>query len=444
MVLLLLCLAQFVAVLDGTLVLVALPVIGRDLALAGGALQWVVTAYVLVFAGCLLVAGRLADAFGRRRVFSSGLALFTTASLGCGIAPTAVALLAFRAAQGLGGALAAPAALAMIVDVFPAGRPRERAVAAWTGVAAVGGAAGLVLGGVIAQALGWRWIFLVNVPVGLAVLALAPRILPESQADDVPGDLDLLGAGMATGGLGLLVLALAQAEQLGPLAPVTLAALGGAALLLTALGLRERVTAHPLVPPDLLATRPLRAALLAGALLTATTSGGGVLASLQLQDALGLDPIHAGLVLLPFSVAAAVGSLAAPRVHAPASALVIGGVALVAAGSGVAATGLTTTGASAAIIVWGVLSGFGIGIASVAATTLGASAVAEADLGSAAGLLNTAAQVGTALGIASLVLIAGATHSATAGHRLGFTAASALAAFGAVCLVALLRAARPR
>lgn len=140
--LLLLCLAQFVAVLDGTLVLVALPVIGRDLALAGGALQWVVTAYVLVFAGCLLVAGRLADAFGRRRVFSSGLALFTTASLGCGIAPTAVALLAFRAAQGLGGALAAPAALAMIVDVFPAGRPRERAVAAWTGVAAVGGAAG--------------------------------------------------------------------------------------------------------------------------------------------------------------------------------------------------------------------------------------------------------------------------------------------------------------
>ena len=443
MVLLLLCLAQFVAVLDGTLVLVALPVIGRDLALVGGALQWVVTAYVLVFAGCLLVAGRLADAVGRRRVFLSGLALFTTASLGCGIAPTSVGLLAFRAAQGLGGALAAPAALAMIVDVFPAGRPRERAVAAWTGVAAVGGAAGLVLGGVIAQALGWRWIFLVNVPVGLAVLALAPRILPESQADDVPGELDVLGAGMATGGLGLLVLALAQAEQQGPLAPLTLAALAGAALLLTALGLRERTTAHPLVPPDLLATRPLRAAVLAGALLTATTSGGGVLASLQLQDVLGLDPIHAGLVLLPFSVAAVVGSLAAPRVHAPASAMVIGGVALVAAGSGVAATGLTTS-ASATIIVWGALSGFGIGIASVAATTLGASAVPEPDLGSAAGLLNTAAQVGTALGIAGLVLIAGSTHSATAGHRLGFTAASALAAFGAVGLAALLRAARPR
>jgi EmrB/QacA subfamily drug resistance transporter len=439
MVLALLCLAQFVAVLDGTLVLVALPVIGRDLGLAGGALQWVMTAYVLVFAGCLLVAGRLADALGRRRVFLAGLGLFTAASLGCGLAPSAAALMAARAAQGLGGALAAPAALAMIVDAFPAGRSRERAVAAWTGVAAVGGAAGLVLGGVIAGALGWRWIFLVNVPVGLCALALAPRILRESRADDVPRGLDLLGAGAATAGLGLLVLALAQAEQSGPRAPLTLAALGGAALLLLALGIRERAAAHPLVPPALLGTRPLAAALLAGGLLTATTSGGAVLASLHLQDALGLGPVDAGLVLLPFSVAAAAGSVLGPRIPASAAAVVSGGVALVAAGSAVAAAGLTATGGSAAIAAWGVLCGFGIGVASVAATTLGASAVADADRGTAAGLLNTAAQVGTALGIAALVLVAGAPAGATAGHRLGFAAAAAFAALGAVVLGVLLR-----
>ena len=236
--LVLLCLAQFVAVLDGTLVLVALPVIGRDLGLAGGALQWVVTAYVLVFAGCLLVAGRLADAYGRRRVFAAGFALFTAASLACGLAPTAATLVAARALQGLGAALVAPAALAMIVDAFPEGRPRERAVAAWTGVAAVGGAAGLVLGGVIAGVVGWRWIFLVNVPVGIVTLALVPRVLQESRG--VARGLDLPGAGAATGGLALLVLALAQAEQVGPLEPVTLGALGGGLLLLAALAVHER------------------------------------------------------------------------------------------------------------------------------------------------------------------------------------------------------------
>jgi EmrB/QacA subfamily drug resistance transporter len=424
--LVLLCLAQFIAVLDGTLVLVALPVVGSDLGLAGGGLQWVVTAYALVFAGCLLVAGRLADAFGRRRVFMAGLGLFTAASLACGLAPAAAALVAGRAFQGLGAALAAPAALAMIVDAFPAGRRRERAVAAWTGVAAVGGAAGLVLGGVIAGAVGWRWIFLVNVPVGVVALALAPRVLRESRADDAPRGLDLPGAFAATAGLGLLVLALAHAEQAGPLEPLAVAALSGAALLLAALVVRERTAAEPLVPPALLGTRPLAAALIAGALLTATTSGGAVLASLHLQGVLDLGPTGAGLVLLPFSVCAAAGSVAAPRIPRPPAALVAGGLALVAAGSAVAAAGLTSTGGSAAIVVWGVLCGLGIGLASVAATTHGASSVADADRGTAAGLLNTAAQVGTAVGIAALVLV---------GHRLGFAAAGALAAVGSAALL---------
>ena len=440
--LVLLCTAQFVDVLDVNAVIVALPVIGRDLDLSGGALQWVVTAYVLVFAGCLLIAGRLADAFGRRRVFVAGLGLFTAASLACGLAPAAEALVAARGAQGLGAALTAPAALAMIIDAFPAGRERERGVAAWTGVAAVGGAAGLVLGGVIAGELGWRWIFLLNVPVGLAALALTPRLLDESRAEQRPSSLDLPGALAATGGLGLLVLALALAEQAGPLAPATLVALAGAALLLVALAVRERTAAHPLVPPALLRNRPLAAALLAAALLTATTSGGGILATLHLQDVLALSPAGAGLLLLPLSLAVVAGSTGAARMRGSAPAVIAGGVALIAAGSAVAAASLTATSGRAGVIAWGVLAGLGLGAASVAATTLGASAVREGDRGTAAGLLNTSAQVGTAVGVAAFILIAGTTDAA-AGHRLGYAAAAVLAVLGALLPAVLLRA-RPQ
>jgi MFS family permease len=227
--LVLLCCAQFVDVLDVNAVLVALPSIGRDLGLRGGGLQWVVTAYVLVFASSLLVAGRLADRLGRRRVFAAGLGLFTAASLACGLAPGAEVLVAAAAAQGLGAALTAPAALAMIVDLFAEGPARRRAVATWTAVAAVGGSSGLVLGGLVAGELGWRWIFLINVPVGLGALALTPRLLRESRSAPGPRELDLAGAAAATGGLGLLVLALAQAERSGPLALGTLASLAGAA-----------------------------------------------------------------------------------------------------------------------------------------------------------------------------------------------------------------------
>ncbi|MDX6733557.1 MAG: hypothetical protein QOC54_3505 [Baekduia sp.] len=440
--LVLLCTAQFVDVLDVNAVLVALPLIGRDLGLGGGMLQWVVTAYVLVFAGCLLVAGRLADTYGRRRVFAAGLALFTAASLGCGLAPAAGALVLARAAQGLGAALTAPAALAMIVDAFPAGPRRERAVAVWTGVAAVGGACGLVLGGVIAGGLGWRWVFLVNVPVGVAALALTPRLLDESRSAHAPRGLDLPGALAATGGLGLLVLALAQAEQSGPLAPVPLAALAGAALLLAGLAVRERTAPHPLVPPALLANRQLTAALLAAAVLTATTSGGGVLATLHLQDVLGLGPLSAGLVLLPLSLSVVAGSAIAARVAAPPPAVIAGGLGLVGAGAVAAAAGLTAATGSSSLVVWGVLTGLGLGAASVAATTLGTSAVDEDDRGTVAGLLNTAAQVGTALGVAALVLVAGTT-SATAGHRIGFAAAAALALAGAVAQGLTLRTRTP-
>jgi MFS family permease len=326
---------------------------------------------VLVFAGCLLVSGRLADTYGRRRVFALGMGVFTVASLACGIAPGAGALVAARALQGLGAALTAPAALALLVDAFPGDR---RAVAVWTGVAAVGGASGLVFGGVIADTLGWRWVFLINVPIGLVALALTPRLLRESRT--APRELDLLAAAAATAGLALLVAALSGRP----------AALVGAAVLLAVFVRRDRAAAEPLVLRD----RTVAIAAAAGALLTATTSGTGVLASLYLQGDAGLGPSAAGLALLPLSVFVVIGSIVGARMD----------VGIVLVGAGCAALAL---GGVASVLAWGVLAGYGLGAASVAATTLGTSAVAEPDRGAASGLLSAAAQVGAAVGVAALV-----------------------------------------
>jgi MFS family permease len=366
--------AQFVDVLDVNASVVALPVIARDFGLAESELQWVVTAYVLVFAGGLLVSGRLADTYGRRRVFALGMGVFTVASLACGLAPGAGALVAARAVQGLGAALTAPAALALLVDAFPGDR---RAVAVWTGVAAVGGASGLVFGGVIAETLGWRWVFLINVPIGVVALALTPRLLRESRT--APRELDLLAAAAATGGLALLIAALSGRP----------AALAGAAVLLAVFVRRDRVL--------IIRDRTVAIAAAAGALLTATTSGTGVLASLYLQGEAGLGPSAAGLAMLPLSVAVVVGSIVGARMDV--------GIVLVGAGCAALALG--------SVLAWGILAGYGLGAASVAATTLGTSAVDENDRGAVSGLLGTAAQVGTAVGVAAF-LQAGAVAACVA------------------------------
>ncbi len=353
--------AQFVDVLDVNASVVALPLIAGDFGLAESELQWVVTAYVLVFAGCLLVSGRLADTYGRRRIFALGMGIFTVASLACGLAPGAGALVAARALQGLGAALTAPAALALLVDAFPGDR---RAVAVWTGVAAVGGASGLVFGGVIADTLGWRWVFLINVPIGIVALALTPRLLRECRT--APRELDLLAAAAATGGLALLIAALSGRP----------AALAGAAVLLVVFVRRDGAM--------VIRDRRVAIAAVAGALLTATTSGTGVLASLYLQGDAGLDPSAAGLAMLPLSAAVVAGSVIGARMDV--------GIVLVGAGCAALALG--------SVLAWGILAGYGLGAASVAATTLGTSAVEEDDRGAVSGLLGTAAQVGTAVGVA--------------------------------------------
>jgi MFS family permease len=371
----LLCTAQFVAVLDANALLVALPLIGRELSLSGGALQWVITGYGVVYAGCLLAAGRTADAWGRRRVFMAGLGLFTAASLTCGAAPSAEVLIGARVVQGLGAALLAPAALAML----PEG---DRPVAIWTATAAIGGASGLLFGGVLAGALGWRWIFLINVPVGLVALALAQRLLRESRGEEVAP----AWRGPLTATVGLAALVFGLAEHHWPIAAIALVAL-------VLLGRR------PVTPAVL-------GAVLTAALLTAATSGGAVLATLHLQDDLDLNPLQAGLRLLPLSIAVVAGSTVAGRRPIPIPA----GLALVAAGSALAPLDLTA---------WAVLAGFGLGSASVAATRLGMRDAREP--GTVAGLLSTAAQVGTAIGVAALVGL----------PDQGFALAAALTAAGA-------------
>src|SRR5215207_3530475 len=219
--LVLLCVAQFVVVLDVTIVAIALPAIGRDLGVAPAGLQWVISAYTLTFGGGLLLAGRVADLYGRRRAFRAGLLVFAAASLACALAPSAGALVAARAVQGAGAALVAPAALALLVATEPEDAARSRALAVWTAAAAGGGASGWVLGGAISGGLGWQWVFAVNVPVGLAGATLAGRLLPESRE---PGGarLDVWGALALTGGVGAVLLGLSRGEPEGPAALSTL------------------------------------------------------------------------------------------------------------------------------------------------------------------------------------------------------------------------------
>src|SRR3954447_7840847 len=214
-----LCTAQFVVVLDATIVAVALPAIRRSLDMATADLQWVVSAYTLAFAGVLVLAGRLADLHGRRRVFMAGLALFSAASLACGLSGSAAGLIAGRAVQGLGAAAVAPSALAAITAAIPDGPARRRALGIWTAAAAGGGAAGWLLGGVITEAVGWPWVFLVNVPIGAAAVALAPMLVPESTAGGPKKRLDVAGAATITIALALLVFGFTRAQVDGLVSP---------------------------------------------------------------------------------------------------------------------------------------------------------------------------------------------------------------------------------
>jgi EmrB/QacA subfamily drug resistance transporter len=451
----LLCVAQFVDVLDINAVIVALHSIGRDLGFSQAGLQWVVSAYVLFFAGFLLLSGRVADLWGRRRTFVVGLTLFTIASLCCGLSVSPGMLVVSRAFQGLGAAITAPAALSIITTIFAEGRERDRAVAAWTAVAAGGGAAGLLLGGLITDVLGWEWIFFVNLPVGAAGITLSYVLLPESRDPTASRGLDLLGAGTVTSGLVLLVLGLTRMEEVGFGSPPTLATLGLAAALFGAFVLVERRAADPLVPLRLFRLRGLVGAALVAFALTAATAPVGVLVTLYLQDTLGYSASVAGLAGLPFSLCVIFGSTLGGRIAGllGGRATMSLGLAVVAA-SALVTAGITAEGGVAYVLVGSALSGLGLGCASVASTARGTSAVERGKRGLASGFMNTSAQVGTALGLAALLTLAatrtaalsGSAYSGAealvAGYRLAFFLAAGVAALGVVAALNFFRQAK--
>jgi EmrB/QacA subfamily drug resistance transporter len=445
----LLCIAEFVNVLGVTVVIVALPAIGESLGLADADLQWVASAYALVFGSFLLLAGRAADLYGRRLFFMAGLGMFVGASLICGMADTLPMLVAARAVQGLGAALVLPAALSTLATIFPEGAPRDRAVGIWTAIAAGGGAAGFFLGGVISEALSWRWVFLLNVPMGLLGIVLAPLLLPESRDTRTSRQLDIGGAACVTVGLLLLIYGFTRAEEAG----FTLGTLGvfGLALgaLLTFFALEARVS-HPLVPPRVWRSGDLTGSSLVAFALTATTSAGAVIGTLYLQNVLGYSATATGLAYAPSSVAVVVGSLVGTvlisrvgRKPAMIAGLVLVLLAMLISSQISAAGGFTF------LLTGIIVSGLGLGCASVASTATGVSAVAENEGGLASGLLNAAAQVGTAVGIAALTLVAARANAsggeaATAlvgGYQLAYLVASGIAACGVLAVFCLVRSA---
>src|SRR6267154_4942304 len=298
----LLATAQFVVVLDASIVNVALPSIGRALHFSQDSLSWVVNAYVLTFGGFLLLGGRLADLLGRRRVFIVGLIVFAFASLAGGLAQSESWLIAARAIQGLGAAIVSPAALSIITTTFAEGSERNRALGVWGAVAGAGGAAGVLLGGILTSGLNWRWVLFVNVPIGLAAATLGPRLLLESKAEDGTEGFDIPGAVTVTAGLALLVYTVVDAVNVGWGSTGTLLRLAGSALLLVAFVAIERRQRHPLLPFSIFRLRTLRGADIVGLLIGMSLFSMFFFISLYLQDVLGFSAIKTGLSYLPLAV----------------------------------------------------------------------------------------------------------------------------------------------
>jgi EmrB/QacA subfamily drug resistance transporter len=407
-VLVLVCFAQFMVVLDATVVNVALPSIQADLGFEPSNLAWVINSYTLLFGGFLLLGGRAADLFGRRRLFVIGVSLFTLASLLDGLAQTPGQLIAFRALQGLGGALVSPAALSIVTTTFPEGPERTRALGVWGAIAGGGSAVGLILGGVLVEALSWPWVFIVNVPVGIAVAVLAYRVIPESKAEHAPSGFDLLGAATVTGGLVALVYAVVEAGEQGWGSGSTLGFGAVALVLLGAFVLVERRHAHPLVRLGILRVRSLLASNLVMLLAIAGMFALFYFATIYMQEVLGYSPLESGLAFLPFTVGIVGGSVAAQTLirRLGIRATIITGLLLAAVGL-VLMTRITVEGNYATELLPAmVLLAAGMGTVFVPVTVMATGGIDEEDQGLASGLINTSQQFGGALGLAVLSTLA--------------------------------------
>jgi EmrB/QacA subfamily drug resistance transporter len=444
--LILLCVAQFMVILDVTVVNVALPSIGHDLGFARGDLQWVVTTYVLFSGGLLLLGGRMADLLGRRLVFLAGLLTFTAASLASGLAQSPTALIVARGAQGLGAAMLSPAALSIITTTY-SGSQRTTALSAWGAIGAGGAAAGVLLGGILTTAIGWQAVFFINVPAGIAAALLATRLVPAGAARAGSlRELDVPGAAAVVSGLALLVYAVEGASRHGWGSARTIVVLAVAVTLLATFAGIERLSRRPLVPADTWGVRSLvsSATVMLGA--TGILVGTFFTGSLFLQNVLRTSALETGLAFLPLVLVIGVAAHAGPHLlaHAGARAVVIGGLALIAGGELLLSSAGAGAGYYADLLPGLVLAGLGMGLVFVSVSVTAMSDVSHERAGLASGLMTTAHEIGGAFGVSifSAVALAGGTRFAD-GFGHGAVAGAIVAAALAVVAALAVPSVRP-
>jgi EmrB/QacA subfamily drug resistance transporter len=429
--------AAFMVVLDFSIVNVALASIEREFGFTASAVQWIVTGYAIAFGGLLILGGRAADSFGRRRMFMTGLAIFTAASLAGGLAHDPVLLVTSRVVQGAGAALVAPSALSLITTSFAEGPQRTRALGMYGATASVGFVAGQVLGGVLVEFTSWRAVFLVNVPVGIAALLLAPRLLGESRLAGRAGRrLDIGGALLITGAVAALVFAVSQGYVLGWSSPAVLGALALAAAAGTAFAAVERRHPEPLAPADLLRRPNLRKASSMNLLLGLWNAGELIVLSLYLQQVLHFSPLATGLAIAPQGVigfmAGAFGARLARRVGIHRVLILTSAVATV---GFLALTRLPAGGGYSPLLAAVMLVGFGTAGTAFGTMVTASAGVADGDQGLVGGVINTSRQVGAAIGAALLPAVAEAVshgHVAAGGDRAAMLTAALAAALATV------------
>jgi EmrB/QacA subfamily drug resistance transporter len=421
--------AQFMVILDVAIVNVALPSIKADLHFSQESLQWVITAYAIMFGGALLLGGRLSDLLGRRRLFVTGLGLFATSSLLCGLAWSETSLIGFRALQGLGGALLAPAALSILMTTFTEGRERNIALGVWGAASGSGGAAGVLLGGILTSYVHWSWVFFINVPVAAVVIGLTPWVLHESKGETTHRHFDLAGAASITAGLMLLVYAMTRATQDGWGSSSTIGILAGAAVLIAVFVVVELRSRAPLLPMRLFRLRTLTAANAAGLAIASVTFSMFFLLTLYMQQVLHYSPVQTGIAFIATTLAVVVFSNVAQTLVTrlgPRRVLTAG--LLLAAASLVLFARLPVDGH----YIWDllpalVLAGMGVALSFVPMTIAGLTGVQRADAGVASGLINTSRQIGGAIGLAAVTTIATTYTTRYADTHPGVTASSSRA-----------------
>ncbi|HEX8102882.1 MAG TPA: DHA2 family efflux MFS transporter permease subunit [Solirubrobacteraceae bacterium] len=453
-----LCAGMLMIVLDATVVNVALPSIQRDLGFSQAGLAWVVNAYLIAFGGLLLLAGRLGDLLGRRSVFLAGLAVFTLASLACGAAQSQAVLVAARFVQGAGGAATSAVILGMIVTMFPDPREQARAIGVYAFVASAGGAIGLLLGGIITEAISWHWIFFVNLPIGAVTAAAALKLLPRDAGIGLARGADVPGAALITGGVMLAVYTIVgPAAEEGWTAQTTLGYAATSLALLTGFVVREAMAANPLVPLRIFRSRTVSGANLVQVLTVAGLFGQGFIGALYLQRVLGYGALETGLAFLPVTIV--MGTLSVRYAERLATRFgaqrtLLAGLVPLAAGLGLFTQVPVQGDYLTHVFPTMLLIGTGAGVAFPALMGLAMSGATPQDAGLASGLVNTTMQVGGALGLAVLAtlaagrtsdgLAAGATQAAalTDGYRLAFLVAAALVVAAIGVALTLLRPAR--